>query len=121
MNQSSTGLSETIATFIAYLFGWISGLLMLLVEKDSEEIRFHGAQSVTVFGTLTVLNILLPFIPAVGPLLLGVLAPVTMLAWIVLMVMSLLGCAPHIPVIENFAQQLLRQFRGSSKRLERNE
>lgn len=117
MGQSSTGLQQHIANFIAYLFGWISGLLILFVEKDDQQVRFHGAQSVTIFGTLTVLNILLPFIPAVGPLLLALLAPVTLLAWIVMMVMSLLGAAPRVPIVKNFAEQLLRQFDNSPKRL----
>lgn len=121
MGDSSTGLPENVANFIAYLFGWISGLLILLVEKDNENIRYHGAQSVTVFGSLSILNLLLPFIPAVGPLLLAVVAPITLLAWIALMLMSLMGNAPRIPVVENFAQQLLRQFRTGPKRLGRDD
>ena len=120
MSQTSTGLPENVANFIAYLFGWISGLLILLVEKDNAEVRYHGAQSVTLFGSLTVLNLLLPFIPALGPLLLAVLAPLTMLCWIVLMVMSLLGKAPRLPVIENFTQQLLNQFGGNTDRLSKD-
>lgn len=121
MNQSSTGLPENVANFIAYLFGWISGLLILLIEKENDNIRFHGAQSVTVFGSLTVLNLLLPFIPAVGPLLLAIVTPVSMLAWVVLMLMSLFSNAPRIPIVENFAEQLLRQFRNSPKRLGRDD
>lgn len=121
MGDSSTGLPENIANFIAYLFGWISGLLILLVEKDNETVRFHGAQSVTLFGSLTVLSILLPFIPAVGPLLLTIIAPVTLISWIVLMLMAITGNAPRIPVVENFAEQLLKQFRSPPKRISRDD
>lgn len=118
MNQSSTGLPDNVANFIAYLFAWISGLLMLVIEKDSETVRFHAAQSVTIFGSLTILNLLLPFVPVIGPLLLGVLAPVTVLAWIILLVMSVLGSAPRVPIIENFAEQILRQFRKPPPRID---
>ena len=118
MSQSSTGLPENLANFIAYLFGWVSGLLILLVEKENQAVRYHGAQSVTVFGALTALNLLLPFLPAVGPLLLGLVAPISMLLWIGLMAMSLLGSAPRLPVVEGFALQLLQKFGNQPKRLD---
>ncbi len=120
MQQSSLGLPDNVGKFIAYLFGWISGLLMLVLEKNNSEIRYHGAQSVVLFGSLTVLNLLLPLIPAIGPLLLGILMPVTMLLWIALLVLSLLGAAPHLPVVENFTEQLLQRFGDDVKRLDRD-
>jgi uncharacterized membrane protein len=43
---------------LAYLFGWISGLILLLVEKD-DEIRHHAAQSFVVFFSLTILSIII--------------------------------------------------------------
>jgi uncharacterized membrane protein len=99
MSISSAGVPANIATFLAYLFGWISGLVIFLLEKKNASIQFHGAQSIVLFGSLTVLNILLPFVPALGPLL--------MILWLVLLVMSLLGNAPRLPVIANFADQLV--------------
>ena len=35
----------------AYLLGWVGGLIMLFTQSD-REVRFHGAQSVIVFGGL---------------------------------------------------------------------
>ena len=121
MSRSSTGLPENVCHFIAYLFGWISGLVMLMVEKESASVRFQSAQSVTLFGSLTVLNIFLPFIPAIGPLLMAALAPVTLLLWIVMMLMSLFGNAPRLPIIENFAEQLLSAFGGNTNRLDHDD
>ncbi len=120
MSQSTTGLPENVANFVAYLLGWITGLVMLLVEKDDATVRYHAAQSVTVFGSLTILNILLPFLPALGPMIMGILAPVTLVLWVVLLVMSLLGNAPRLAVISNFADQLLQRFDDSQKRLDRD-
>jgi len=53
--QRGTGLEPTVAAALAYVFGWISGLVLLVVEDDDEFVRFHAAQSVVVFGGLTVL------------------------------------------------------------------
>ena len=94
MAYTSTGLSENLSHFLSYLFGWVSGLALFFVEKNNTSIHFHAAQSIVLFGSLTVLNIVLPVIPALGPLLMGLLAPVSMILWLVLMVMPLTFRAP---------------------------
>lgn len=107
MSSSSTGLPDNIAKFLAYVFGWISGLGIFFFEKQDQSVRFHGAQSIVLFGSLTVLNIFLPIIPAFGPLIMVILAPISLILWLVLMAMSLAGNAPRLPVVANFADQLL--------------
>lgn len=121
MSSSSTGLSDNISNFLAYLFGWISGLVIFLIEKKNTELRFHGAQSIVLFGSLTVLNILLPLIPVLGPLLMVLIAPITPILWIVLLVMAITDNAPRIPVVANFADQMIDKKGGglpSDDRLE---
>jgi uncharacterized membrane protein len=44
--KSSTGLDENIAALLAYVFGWVSGLIFFLIEKDSKLVRFHAMQSI---------------------------------------------------------------------------
>ena len=66
MNGSSTGLPDNIAKCLAHVFGWISGLAIFFLEKEDVDVRFHGAQSIVLFGSLTVLNIFLPIIPTKG-------------------------------------------------------
>jgi uncharacterized membrane protein len=43
---------------LSYLFGWISGLAFLLFDRRPF-VRYHAAQSVMVFGTLSLLVLLL--------------------------------------------------------------
>src|SRR6185503_10229815 len=43
--KSSTGLDENIAALLSYVFGWVSGLVFFLIEKDSRLVRFHAMQS----------------------------------------------------------------------------
>jgi uncharacterized membrane protein len=45
-NKSSTGLDENIAALLSYIFGWVSGLIFFLIEKDSRLVRFHAMQSI---------------------------------------------------------------------------
>lgn len=50
-----------MASLLAYLFGWIGGLIVYLTQKNPEA-RFHGAQSVllsiAVFAVYVVLFVL---------------------------------------------------------------
>src|SRR3569832_222156 len=48
--KSSTGLDENIAALLSYVFGWITGLVFFLIEKDSRLVRFHAMQSIILSG-----------------------------------------------------------------------
>lgn len=60
-NHTSLGLPETAERVLAYAFFWLSGLLLLLFEKNPN-VRHHARQSVAVFGTLSIIGFLLWFI-----------------------------------------------------------
>ena len=57
-DERQGGLAPNIAALLAYLFGWIGGLIIYLTQKD-REVRFHAAQSILTFGGLAVLIVLL--------------------------------------------------------------
>lgn len=91
---STTGLTPRAGGIIAYLFGWVTGALLLLTEKSDPEIRFHAAQSLLAFGSTTLLLTSLGFLsgfPGLGEFaafLFVLLAfPATML-WIFMMIMA---------------------------------
>ena len=52
MKAESTflGASEHATIAIAYALGWISGLVVLLAEKNNDKVRYHAAQSIIIFG-----------------------------------------------------------------------
>src|SRR5437762_14221073 len=59
IGKSSTGLDENIAALLSYVFGWISGLVFFLIEKDSKLVRFHAMQSILFCVLVAVLGIAL--------------------------------------------------------------
>ena len=111
MSRSSTGLSTGVASFLAYLFGWISGLVLLFIERDSAEVRRHAAQSVVIFGALTLLILALPTVPLLGPLVAGLLRPVSVLLWLGLLAMILLGRPIEIAALSPFVQRMEQLIR----------
>jgi uncharacterized membrane protein len=65
-DESSAGLDPKIGAMLSYLlFGWVGGLIMYFTQKHPE-VRFHAAQSVIVFGTLSVVQIVLSTISGFG-------------------------------------------------------
>src|SRR5678809_492310 len=57
--KSSTGLDENIAALLSYVFGWVSGLIFFLIEKESRLVRFHAMQSILFNVLIAVVGIVL--------------------------------------------------------------
>jgi uncharacterized membrane protein len=107
MNSSSTGLPSKLANFLAYFFGWISGLIFLFIEKSDSEVKFHAAQSVVFFGSCSILGIVLPLIPGLGPFVLQIIGALALVVWIVQLITSLVDKPLRLPVVSNFAAMLV--------------
>lgn len=61
-------LSSRLGGLLAYLLGWVSGLVVFFTQAD-REVRFHAAQSVITFGGL--FGLLLLWSAVMGPVLGG--------------------------------------------------
>ena len=100
--KKGSGLPRNTAAALAYVLGWLTGLVFLILEKD-EFVRFHAMQSILVFGGLTVLAL----IPLIGI----VLSPIIMIAgfvlWLVLIYKAYQGEKFKLPVVGDFAEQQL--------------
>ena len=57
--KSSTGLDDNIAALLSYIFGWVSGLIFFIMEKDSRLVRFHAMQSILLNAVALVVGIAL--------------------------------------------------------------
>jgi len=51
--QTSTGVEPRLSALLCYSAWWISGLIFLIVEQQHRAVRFHAAQSVVLFGALS--------------------------------------------------------------------
>jgi len=51
---TSTGLPPRDAGLLCYIGGWITGIIFFIIEQKNRWVRFHAAQSIVVFGTITV-------------------------------------------------------------------
>ena len=105
MAKTSTGLEENIAGLLCYVLGWITGLVFFLIEKENKAVRFHAMQSIVVFGAITVVSIIVSWIPFIGYILGILLSILALILWILLMVKAYQGEKYKVPVAGNIAEK----------------
>jgi len=91
MEKSSTGLEANVAGLLCYVGWWVSGLVFILIEKESKFVRFHALQSIYVFGVLTIAIIVFGWIPVLGVVLVGLIWVLGVVLWIILMIKAYQG------------------------------
>ena len=91
MAKTSTGLEENVAGLLCYVLGWITGLVFILIEKENKMVRFHAMQSIIVFGAITVVSIVVSWIPIVGYIIGILLSILALVLWILLMIKAYQG------------------------------
>ena len=89
--RTSTGLDQNVAGLLCYLFGWITGIIFLILEKENKLVRFHAIQSIIVFGFFTVASAALGWIPIIGDFFSAAIGIIAFIIWIVLMVKASQG------------------------------
>lgn len=98
--KSSTGLDENVAAFLCYLFGFITGIVFLVVEKKSSFVKFHAMQSTITFLGLFVISLILGWIPIIGVLILVL----SLILWLFLMIKALQGKRYSLPIVGKMAE-----------------
>jgi uncharacterized membrane protein len=105
--KSGTGLNKNTAGALSYVLGPITGVIFLVLEKDSF-VRFHAMQSIVVFLGLFILQwimgitiILLPLVPLVSIL--------SFVLWLLLIYKAWMGDEWEVPVLGKYAKKWMKK------------
>jgi uncharacterized membrane protein len=113
----TAGISENFAGLLCYLLGWITGIIFLIVDKRPF-VRFHAAQSIVVFGSLHLIQIVLAIATGAsffaggfatlgaGVMILHLVSLLALVLWILLMVKAYQGQRLKLPIAGDFAESL---------------
>ena len=127
--QTESGMNENVMAALSYVLGFVTGIIVYLIERDNEYVRWHAAQSMALFGLLFIANIalstisatlftsfafssagsgivfsLLSLVLSLAGLALGLGA---LVAWVYLIVRSYQGETPRIPIAAGLADKLV--------------
>jgi uncharacterized membrane protein len=106
----TSGMSENVAGLLCYALGWVTGLIFYFIDKRPF-VRFHAAQSIVVFGGLTIIQIALSAVFVAGGVALGfglrsLLSVLGFVLWILLMIKAYQGEKYRLPVAADLADQI---------------
>ncbi|MHB8500302.1 MAG: DUF4870 domain-containing protein [Candidatus Acidiferrales bacterium] len=121
--SATSGMEENVAGLLCYIFGWISGLIFLLIDKRPF-VKFHGAQSIAlniaffvVWVAFWIVTMILGMITAIlhFPIgfLMAFLFPVVILAFFVVFIFCMYKAYNHekfkLPIIGNIVEKMVGQ------------
>ena len=108
--MAETKGNENLMGAASYLLGFLTGIIFLLVEKQSRFVRFHAMQSTILFGGIFVANFALGFIPILGWIVGLVLTFAAFILWIVLMWKAFQGEMYKVPMVGDLAEKQLAKM-----------
>ncbi|MDF1556738.1 MAG: hypothetical protein P1P80_00945 [ANME-2 cluster archaeon] len=98
--KPESGNNENIMAAVSYLFGFVSGIIIYLIEKDKPDksrfVMFHAVQAII----LGVVWVIISFVPLIGQL-------VILISWVVMMYKAYSGEEYHIPIIGDYAEKYI--------------
>jgi uncharacterized membrane protein len=110
MGNTSLGLDENIEALFCYLFGWVTGIIFLILEKENKFVRFHAMQSLITFLFLSIVSVLVNTIPFIGWLISPILCCfIGLILWVVLMYKAFKGEKYKLPFAGEIAEQQINK------------
>ena len=94
----------------SYVFGWITGIIFLAIEKEDEFVRKSAAQSFVLSLFLLACNLLVFWIPIAGPVLSGCIGFGGFLLWIILIVKAVQNVYFRLPVISTLSENYVMRW-----------
>src|SRR5437899_1579737 len=110
--KSSTGMDENVAALLTYVLGFVTGILFLVIEKESKLVRFHAFQSILISAVFIILNMVLGFIPIIGWLISLILSPVAFILWLILLYQAFQGKWFKLPIIGDYAEEQTKKLQS---------
>ena len=107
-------MSEKAKAILAYVFGWIGGLIVLFAMKDNERnTKFHAAQAIVLSVGYFLISLIYRYIPITIPFFSTAL-------WAIYIIGIIMGIAkankeddPELPVIGGIARSIFgKQIEG---------
>jgi uncharacterized membrane protein len=118
----TAGMDENVAGLLCYIFGWVSGLIFLLIDKRPF-VKFHAAQSIAlniamfaVWVALIIVGFVLTMITAMLHFPIGIfsvfLTPLIGIGFFVLWIFLMYKAYNHekykLPIIGNMVENMVK-------------
>lgn len=110
--MAKTDTNRNIVAALSYFLGFITGIIILFVERDDKYVRFHAMQSTLIFGGLFGVNFIfslvfggLSFLGFLATAVNSVITVVALIVWIVSMIRAYQGQVFKWPIVGDLAEK----------------
>lgn len=103
--KSALGLSPSLTAALAYVLGFISGLIIFVLEKENRFVRFHAMQSILLSVSFFVLGIIAGCIPVIGPAVSIIVSLASLVCWLIGIVKAAQGEYFKFPWVGDYAEK----------------
>lgn len=100
---------RNLVAALSYVLGFVTGVVILLVEKQDKYIRFHAWQSIGLFGALFVVNLIVNlFFGVVSSTVSSIISLVSLVLWGFSIYKAYKGEMYKWPVVGNWAEKMVK-------------
>jgi uncharacterized membrane protein len=118
VTSTTTGLDVRLASVLCYSVWWVTGGLFLLLERQHRTVRFHAAQSLVLFGSVSALLVALGAVSALALVVSGqsyqlvrfladLLWAGAAIVWLVLVLRAWRGEVWRVPLVAALADHVV--------------
>ena len=111
---STAGGNKKTYSILAYVLGWITGLIFLFVGKDDPDVKWNAANSIVVFGGLSIIVFIVGLIPVVQLLAIPIWI-VGVVYWFIFLIQGVQGTGQRLPapLLGTYINQYVDQLANS--------
>ena len=106
--KSTSGIEPSVATLIAYLLSIVGAIVLLIIEKDNEVIKFHAWQSL-LLSIATIVAVTILTVTLIGALLVPFVGLAAMGASVYAIIKAFNDETWEMPVIGKEARKLSKK------------
>lgn len=114
--KSSTNLDPKVANLLAYLFSWLGGLIIWLMEKENRFVKWNALQALILgiiqIAAIVVISVILGLIPYIGWFFFSwlgyLIAGVAWILAVICIIMGFSGKTFRIPGISKLADKYFK-------------
>jgi uncharacterized membrane protein len=107
-SRSGLGLPSNVTAALAYVFGAVSGIVLLMIERDDKFVRFHAWQSTLTFLGALLVSMLITSFPVMGWILNAAFTAGLVALWVLLIVKAFAGETFKLPYVGEIAERQIR-------------
>lgn len=110
---------EKVKGILAYLFGWLGGLIVFLISNENQNTKFHGAQALVLSVLSVIITAILGALAGILGQILGILGAICGLlvtVWgLISFILMILGIVkvvketdPELPIVGDITHSIFK-------------